>query len=447
MAELTVVITVKNDFESLTNTLKSIRTTQDTDVDILVIQDASTDQEDYVGVCTKYDSRIIINPINLGIAPSRDLGARESTTPYLMFIDAHMRFRRDNWTTKVLATLKKYPRTILGVGCGILTEARLKELHTQDLLDAKMAEGGCAGCSVKLGKVPDVGWLPIGTMATVKDPHPQVPALMGACYSISRVWYNHIGGLSYLTKWGFDEELLSLKSWRLGGDCRLLTDVWVGHIWGTQSQSYDQFFHNRNMYITILLALPPEYREPMLNELRDSGQLTAILQNLNVPLSEVLRVQSQLDLKSGSLECFERVLKLTDSILKSTEPTLLKSSDGDIFGARDFVVTGPISIPLLMSFVDLLGDHSLWLVDCPTKIYKHPRSVKFVKTLSEIPDSLTLIPVNPSSILKPEVGLKGTSDSEITANILQTNEPTVLFINPKDSKARILTNNLMKELT
>ena len=74
MSKLTVIIPFLNEGEELENTLRSIREHSDGEVDILVINDASTDGWDYGDVARKYRAEYMMNKQRLGVAASRDLG-------------------------------------------------------------------------------------------------------------------------------------------------------------------------------------------------------------------------------------------------------------------------------------------------------------------------------------------------------------------------------------
>lgn len=74
MNKLTVIIPFLNEGEELENTLRSIREHADGEVDILVINDASTDGWDYGSVARKFRAEYVVNERRMGVAASRDLG-------------------------------------------------------------------------------------------------------------------------------------------------------------------------------------------------------------------------------------------------------------------------------------------------------------------------------------------------------------------------------------
>ena len=58
-----------------------------------------------------------------------------------------------------------------------------------------------------------------------------VPCVLGAFYATNKSWWNHIGGINGLIKWGSDEAIMSLKTWLAGGKCLCFKDFYVGHLY------------------------------------------------------------------------------------------------------------------------------------------------------------------------------------------------------------------------
>jgi len=57
----------------------------------------------------------------------------------------------------------------------------------------------------------------------------ELPAIMGACYFMPRLWYLELAPLKNLRAWGCDELSLSLSAWLSGGDVRFMRNVRIGH--------------------------------------------------------------------------------------------------------------------------------------------------------------------------------------------------------------------------
>jgi glycosyltransferase involved in cell wall biosynthesis len=104
--ELTVIIPFLNEGVEVENTLRSIRDTSGYSVDILIINDCSSDDFDYEKIALQFGAFYHYNDERLGVAASRDLGVELSQTPYFLLLDAHMRFYRGGWVDRIVNELK-----------------------------------------------------------------------------------------------------------------------------------------------------------------------------------------------------------------------------------------------------------------------------------------------------------------------------------------------------
>ena len=95
--KLTVIIPFLNEGMEVAHTVASIRQYAADRVEILVINDASNHLYDYEEMLKPYSATYLRNEERLGIAACRDLGVSLIQTPYFLFLDAHMRFYREDW--------------------------------------------------------------------------------------------------------------------------------------------------------------------------------------------------------------------------------------------------------------------------------------------------------------------------------------------------------------
>jgi len=100
--EMTLVIPFMNEGEEVGNTIRSARHFVGDKVDIIVINDHSTDGYDYETDLKGLNVRYIVNKFNIGAAASKEKGARLATTPYFILLDAHMRFYDSRWLQRYL---------------------------------------------------------------------------------------------------------------------------------------------------------------------------------------------------------------------------------------------------------------------------------------------------------------------------------------------------------
>lgn len=81
---LTVIIPFLNEGNEVVETVKSLRFYVSNKIDIIVINDFSTDELDYQSMLSPYDVYYVLNKKRLGVAASRDLGVNLCATPYFL---------------------------------------------------------------------------------------------------------------------------------------------------------------------------------------------------------------------------------------------------------------------------------------------------------------------------------------------------------------------------
>jgi glycosyltransferase involved in cell wall biosynthesis len=90
VSTLSVVITAHNESGEVERTIESVRNTTRDDVEIIVVDDGSTD-----GCCASLQGpalRVIRQTQRRGVAPSRNAAVRAASGAVIAFIDAHQRF-------------------------------------------------------------------------------------------------------------------------------------------------------------------------------------------------------------------------------------------------------------------------------------------------------------------------------------------------------------------
>jgi len=211
------------------NTIKSIYDTAPHDLfKIIAVDDCSTVE---IKDITKFKNvRYVRNTKRLGSQVSRHLGIMMADTPYVLSIDAHMRFNQDNWCSKIIAALQKEPESVFGVVCGIL----LKDAEGK-LISAPPGKNKGYGAYMELNSASKEVSVPAKEIFAPKwysSPRPDdlLPCLLGACYGMTKRFYEKIRGFEGLKIWGSTEAYLSIKIWMAGGSCKLLKSVEVGHI-------------------------------------------------------------------------------------------------------------------------------------------------------------------------------------------------------------------------
>lgn len=101
MKELSIVIPFMNEGENLKRTLISIMETATCPIDIIAINDNSTDDYPYMELEKSFGIRMIENDKRIGPAACREMGISAIETPYLLTVDAHMQFYKNDWCNAI----------------------------------------------------------------------------------------------------------------------------------------------------------------------------------------------------------------------------------------------------------------------------------------------------------------------------------------------------------
>lgn len=228
--KLTLIIPFLNEKDEVRNTVASARQFAGDAVDIITINDHSTDRYDYPADLQPYNVTYIYNKERLGVAASRDLGVSLCTTPYFLLLDAHMRFYDGKWPERITSLLENDDRCMLCCQTRYLSKDKDGNIHTAQ--KAITSFGAYMPCT-KGNYLPDIRWNSIESCPekSIED----IPTILGAGYAGSTRYWQYLRGLEGLMYYGSDEAYISSKVWMEGGKCLLLKDIIIGHIYRTGS--------------------------------------------------------------------------------------------------------------------------------------------------------------------------------------------------------------------
>lgn len=224
MKKITIIMPFLNEDNEPIETVKSIYETANSSLfDIIAIDDGSVKP---INFGSFKDVKCLRNDNRIGVDGCRQLGANMTETPYFFILDAHMRFKNDNWLEKMIDALEREPETAwctvcLGLGYGTMNVNESKGKYygaTMLFVDPN------AQLSRPAREVLEPKW------ADRKEGvEYELPCILGANYGFSKKWFDYIGGLKGLQMWGTSEPFLSLKTWMAGGKCKIKTDIEIGH--------------------------------------------------------------------------------------------------------------------------------------------------------------------------------------------------------------------------
>ncbi|MDR0891776.1 MAG: glycosyltransferase [Mediterranea sp.] len=214
---LTVIIPFRNEGIEVHNTVKNIKESAGQELDIILINDGSDDEYDYLDVALRFHAEYLEHEKSVGVAASREHGIELCKTSHFLLLDAHMRAFTPNWATNLKVEIEKDQRAIYC--CQTVALNQEGELISNDIKGA--------GVRIHL-KDLSYEWYKISQSSdeTVAD----IPCVMGASYASNKSYWKLLHGLKGLRSYGFDEQLISIKAFLEGGTCKLIKTITFGHI-------------------------------------------------------------------------------------------------------------------------------------------------------------------------------------------------------------------------
>jgi glycosyltransferase involved in cell wall biosynthesis len=262
--KLSIIVTTLSD-PDLENTIRSIRETAGLNVEIVVVNDNGQLPASSLKPSELGEIKFITNSHRCGVGPSRTIGVHHAKGEYVLIIDSHMRFA-PGWYEEALRRIEGRPHTI---HCA--TMAGLDATHMDVSNPASLYYGGTINV---FGKDPNNGSksqiLESVWNKTPPDDDAEIASVLGASYFMPRDWFLKLDALRHLRTWGSDETSLSIKSWLAGGDCRLMRNVIIGHVYQAQGKQpfkvpYGHTLFNRLFLIHTLL--PDALRDELLEKM------------------------------------------------------------------------------------------------------------------------------------------------------------------------------------
>lgn len=292
--KLSVCLSFLNEGEEVGNTVRSIRETAGDTVDIIAVNDGSTDGYDYEADLKGLNVLYFVNKRRIGSAAGKEKAVQISSTPYFILIDAHMRFYQKDWVQRIVEELERNPHQLL---C-CQNKALIKE--TDGTVKDK-GEMGAYGAYLRFDKdsyIPQIKWNGNQQVSCLEQG--QIPAVLGACYCTSKEYWNKLRGYQGLIHYGNEEAYISIKAWMEGGGCRLLNDISIGHIYRDQAPYRMLNLKTTFNYLVITETLFPPY---------ERERAKAIAKKLNPPIYG--QIQSMLQVYGKELDSLREYYQQT----------------------------------------------------------------------------------------------------------------------------------------
>lgn len=259
MNKLSVIIPFLNEKNEVEATLKSLYEHTEQEFDVILINDASDDSYDYDLLKNKYKITYIKNTSRLGVAKCRDLGISMMNTPYFLLLDSHMRFYDNSWYDIVIKEIEKDEKVLLCCQSVVIRKISGVLLESPDL----KSYGAYIKTDFNDSSFLDVKWINTDISQNGHKSVVEIPCILGAGYVGCKKYWTYMGGLDGLNNYGVDEQFISLKVWLTGGKCKLLCDVFLGHVY----RSYAPYkidtvdlLYNKMLLVELLLPTNVKYR-------------------------------------------------------------------------------------------------------------------------------------------------------------------------------------------
>jgi glycosyltransferase involved in cell wall biosynthesis len=250
---LSVIIVFLNEGEELESTIQSVLQHSDNDIELIVINDASTDGYEYDLLAEKYDIRYVRNSKRMGVAASRDLGVSLITTPYFLLLDAHMRFYDKKWVGRITNLLNYNSSRIL------CSQTKVLQKSDTGIVSENLERKNSYGAIIELHESShyfDAIWATKSVREVNEDKTIPIACILGAGYACSKAYWTRLRGLDGLKQYGSDEPYVSIKAWRDGGGCYLINDVIIGHIYRKAppyESNHEEVFYNKLLIVHTLI--------------------------------------------------------------------------------------------------------------------------------------------------------------------------------------------------
>lgn len=218
--KLTIIIPFRNEGDEVKNTINSLLSTAGVKTNLILVNDQSTDGYDYKQVADFFKAEYIEHQHNLGVAASRDEAIGKCQTDYFIIFDAHMRAFTTNWAQIIIRELEKDHRCIICcTTIGLNKNAEPNKTTNQQAYGVTM-------------HLPDLTyqWNTNWKGDIEHENSMIINCIMGASYACNKLYWEKLRGLEGLKSYGFDEQLISIKTFLEGGTCKVLNNIVFGHI-------------------------------------------------------------------------------------------------------------------------------------------------------------------------------------------------------------------------
>lgn len=280
---MTVIITFKNEGDEVAKTCKSTRDTAGDKVDIIVLNDNSDDDFDYVTSIEPYNVKYIKTDERLGTSGGREKALKYCTTPYFIILDGHCRFETEDWYDKAIEVMEKNEDCIYCCACRFFNDDEIYKTTGYGAYYNYQVEKSKLNCVWNVKKISETEF--------------EIPCILGANYMCSMRWWNYIKGLQGLKLYGRDEPYISRKSIMMGGKVKCIPQITTLHKhrkdgkFPYKTTGYETLYNDFAMIYLLYPEIYP-YIENFLNKIYNKTQINYIKNLIKSNIPELISLMN-----------------------------------------------------------------------------------------------------------------------------------------------------------
>lgn len=209
---VSLVIPTHNEGDDVLATVDCIRRNSPTQVQLIVVDDGSTDHSAEALRTLHQQGQIqLIRGENLGAIGARNLGAQSATADIVGFIDAHC-YTPKRWLEPLLETFERYPDIHALSPVIACTKNLQSKGYGATWVDDELA----------------MHWLPYTDRIT------DVPFIGGAATFVRKPVFDALQGFDQgIVQWGYEDIELSIRLWLSGHRVAVVPDSVIYHLFRT----------------------------------------------------------------------------------------------------------------------------------------------------------------------------------------------------------------------
>lgn len=273
--KISVIIPSHNDNYTINTTVQSLLNHNKNIHEVLIIDDFSdTPVQDII---QDFDRRIRVlrTERNGGVGQAFDLGASSADGDVLYLMGSDIRFDGNDAIEEMCRYADQERNQLVSCGCVGVT-------------DNVEFERSIANSGVRMGA--SIKWKIFNTDLSAKhilrkdhsyrdilqakwlrekqSDIADIPCILGATYAVNRGWYLHLKGFQEHRTWGGLEPMISIKSHLAGGGCKIMPDIYTGHMFGrsvSQRSTWDMYF---NKVYMAYMFFDEDVRDSLLDHVK-----------------------------------------------------------------------------------------------------------------------------------------------------------------------------------